>query len=225
MIVLVALIFIIGGYVVYMAHKENQNADRHRNRKQTHRNTYSSNRHTSGQHGGSDQKRKSAAQNASMRMTSHRMQDVGSEAGRIRQQLKLQRVNVNTRALASAEDRIRGICRHADRIAQDINSHRNDADYLILLYREGVKVSDDAHKLRCDLRELRDALYRQGAADRSIRTLHQRVCALYNGVFGDENTLNERNRILRTYIGDNFGRREANWNASIERRAQQRRAQ
>ena len=104
MIVLVALIFIIGGYVVYMAHKENQNADRHRNRKQTHRNTYSSNRHTSGQHGGSDQKRKSAAQNASMRMTSHRMQDVGSEAGRIRQQLKLQRVNVNTRALASAED-------------------------------------------------------------------------------------------------------------------------
>ncbi len=222
MIVFVALIFIVGIAVLYMAGKENQNDHKHKSQYHT---SGRSSQYAGGQRsGGSDWKRRDAARNASQRMNTRRMQDVGGEASRIRQQLQLQRVNIDTRALSSAEEKIRSICRHADRIAQDINSHRNDSNYLILLYREGVKVSDDAHKLRCDLKELRDKLYKKGTSDRSLHPLHKRVCALYNGVFEDENTLNERNRILRTYIGANFGRYEANWNANIERRAQQRRA-
>ena len=67
-------------------------------------------------------------------------------------------------------------------------------------------------------------LYRMGATNHSIRALHKQVNAFYQSVYEDEIELNNRNRILRTYIGKNFGPAEHKWNEDIERRAMVKRA-
>lgn len=173
---------------------------------------------------GETEQRRKAASEAATKMCEHRMNNRGSEAVQIRQVIDQQRINVNISALNSAQDKIMRICAHAEKIRDNISRYRNNPNYLIQLYREGVGVSDEAHKLRLEIKELRDMLYRMGANNHSIRALHKQVNAFYQSVYEDEIELNNRNRILRTYIGRNFGSAERQWNEDIERRAMVKRA-
>lgn len=170
------------------------------------------------------EQRRKAASDAATKMCEHRMNNRGSEAIQIRQVINQQRINVNISALNSAQDKIMRICAQAEKIRNNIGRYRNNPNYLIQLYREGVGVSDEAHKLRLEIKELRDMLYRMGATNHSIRTLHKQVNAFYQSVYEDEIELNNRNRILRTFIGRNFGLAERRWNEDIERRAMVKRA-
>ena len=166
------------------------------------------------------EQRRKAASEAATKMCEHRMNNRGSEAVQIRQVINQQRINVNISALNTAQDKIMRICAQAEKIRNNISRYRNNPNYLIQLYREGVGVSDEAHKLRLEIKALRDML----ATNHSIRALHKQVNAFYQSVYEDEIELNNRNRILRTYIGRNFGPAERKWNEDIERRAMVKRA-
>lgn len=170
------------------------------------------------------EQRRKAASEAATKMCEHRMNNRGSEAVQIRQVINQQHINVNMSALNSAQDKIMRICAHAEKIRDNISRYRNNPNYLKQLYREGVGVSDEAHKLRLELKALRDMLYQMGTTNHSIRALHKQVNAFYQSVYEDEIELNNRNRILRTYIGRNFGPTERKWNDDIERRAMEKRA-
>lgn len=173
---------------------------------------------------GETEQRRKAASEAATKMCEHRMNNRGSEAVQIKQVINQQHINVNVNALNTAQNKIMRICAHAEKIRDNISRYRNNPGYLKQLYREGVGVSDEAHKLRLEIRALRDMLYRMGAANHSIRSLHKQVNAFYQSVYEDEIELNNRNRILRTYIGRNFGPAERRWNDDIERRAMVKRA-
>lgn len=170
------------------------------------------------------EQRRKAASEAATKMCEHRMNNRGSEAVQIRQVINQHRINVNISALNTAQDKIMRICAHAEKIRDNISRYRNNPNYLKQLYREGVGASDEAHKLRLEIKALRDMLYRMGATNHSIRALHKQVNAFYQSVYEDEIELNNRNRILRTYIGRNFGSAERRWNDDIERRAMVKRA-
>ena len=170
------------------------------------------------------EQRRKAASEAATKMCEHMMNNRGSEAVQIRQVINQQRINVNISTLNTAQDKIMRICAQAEKIRNNISRYRNNPNYLIQLYREGVGVSDEAHKLRLEIKALRDMLYRMGATNHSIRALHKQVNAFYQSVYEDEIELNNRNRILRTYIGKNFGPAEHKWNEDIERRAMVKRA-
>lgn len=170
------------------------------------------------------EQRRKAASEAATKMCEHRMNNRGSEALQIKQVINQQHINVNISALNTAQSKIMHICAHAEKIRDNIRKYRNNPNYLIRLYREGVGVSDEAHKLRLEIKALRDMLYRMGATNHSIRSLHKQINAFYQSVIEDEIELNNRNRILRTYIGRNFGPKERKWNDDIERRAMVKRA-
>lgn len=173
---------------------------------------------------GETEQRRKAASEAATKMCEHRMNNRGNEAIQIRQVINQQRINVNISALNTAQDKIMRICAHAEKIRNNISRYRNNPNYLKQLYREGVGVSDEAHKLRLEIKVLRDSLYRLGATNHSIRALHKQVNTFYQSVYEDEIELNNRNRILRTYVGRNFGPAERRWNDDIERRAMVKRA-
>lgn len=173
---------------------------------------------------GETEQRRRAASEAATKMCEHRMNNRGSEAIQIRQVINQQRINVNISALNTAQDKIMRICAHAEKIRNNISRYRNNPNYLKQLYREGVSVSDEAHKLRLEIKALRDMLYRMGSTNHSIRALHKQVNAFYQSVYEDEIELNNRNRILRIYIGKNFGPTERRWNDDIEHRAMVKRA-
>lgn len=170
------------------------------------------------------EQRQKASREAATKMYEHRMHNRGREAVQIRQVIHQQNVNVNISALNTAQDKIMRICAHAERIRNDISRYRNNPAYLKQLYYEGVRISDEAYKLRFEIKTLRDMLYRMGATNYSIRPLHKKVCEFYQSVYEDEVELNNRNRILRTYIGRNFGPAERAWNDAIERRANAKKA-
>lgn len=173
---------------------------------------------------GETEQRRRAASEAATKMCEHRMNNRGSEAIQIRQVINQQHINVNISTLNTAQDKIMRICAHAEKIRNNISRYRNNPNYLKQLYREGVSVSDEAHKLRLEIKALRDMLYRMGATNHSIRALHKQVNAFYQSVYEDEIELNNRNRILRIYIGKNFGPTEHRWNDDIEHRAMVKRA-
>lgn len=170
------------------------------------------------------EQRQRAARDAATKMCEHRMHNKGSEAVQIKRVIHQQNVNVNISALNTAQDKIMRICAHAERIRNDISRYRNDPAYLKQLYYEGVRISDEAYKLRCEIKALRDMLFHMGASNHSVRPLHKKVCEFYQSVYEDEVELNNRNRILRTYIGRNFGSSERAWNDAIERRAMAKKA-
>jgi len=170
------------------------------------------------------EQRQRAAREAATKMCEHKMNNKGSEAVQIKQVIHQQHVDVNISTLNTAQDKIMRICQHAERIRNDIGRYRNNPNYLKQLYREGVSVSDEAYRLRCEIKALRDMLYRMGATNHSIRVLHKKVNAFYQSVYEDQQELNNRNRILRTYIGHNFGDAERKWNDDIERRVRAKRA-
>jgi len=168
--------------------------------------------------------RRKAASKAATKMRKHRMNNKGSKAVQIRQVINKQHINVNINALNTAQDKIMRICAHAEKIRDNISRYRNNPNYLKQLYREGVGVSDEAHKLRLEIKALIDILYQMGTTNHSICALHKQANAFYQSVYEDETELNNRNRILRTYIGRNFGPAERKWNDDIERRAMEKRA-
>lgn len=160
--------------------------------------------------------RQVAARNAAVQMNSHKMNNSGVQAVQIKRVVNQYNVNVDISALNSAQDRITKICAHAERIRSEIERHRNDSRYLINLYRTGVGVSNEAYALRNEIKSLKDTLYRLSRSNTSLKPLFNQVNAFYNSVYADEVELNNRNRILRTYIGNNFGPFESKWNAAIE---------
>ena len=173
---------------------------------------------------GETEQRRKAASEAATKMCEHRMNNRGSEAVQIRHLINQQHININISALNSAQDKIMRICAHAEKIRDYISRYRNNPNYLKQLYREGVGISNEAHKLRLEIKTLRDMLYRMGATNHSIRALHKQVNVFYQSVYEDEIELNNRNRILRSYIGRNFGPAERRWNDEIEHRAMVKRA-
>ena len=170
------------------------------------------------------EQRRKAANEAATKMCEHRMNNRGSEALQIKKVINQQHINVNISALNSAQNKIMRICAHAEKIRDNISRYRNNPNYLKQLYREGVGVSNEAHKLRLEIQALRDMIYRMGATNHSIRALHKQVNAFYKSVYEDEIELNNRNRILRNYIGRNFGPEENRWNENIEKRVMLKRA-
>ena len=170
------------------------------------------------------EQRRKAANEAATKMREHQMNNRGSEALQIKKVINQQHINVNISALNSAQNKIMRICVHAEKIRDNISRYRNNPNYLKQLYREGVGVSNEAHKLRLEIQALRDMIYRMGATNHSIRALHKQVNAFYKSVYEDEIELNNRNRILRNYIGRNFGPEEHRWNENIEKRVMLKRA-
>lgn len=160
--------------------------------------------------------RQVAARNAAVQMDAHKMNNSGAQAVQIKRVVNQYNINVNISALNSAQERITKICAHAERIRSEIERHRNESRYLINLYRTGVGISNEAYALRNELKSLKDTLYKLSRSNTSLKPLFNQVNAFYNSVYADEVELNNRNRILRTYIGNNFGPFESKWNAAIE---------
>ena len=170
------------------------------------------------------QQRQAAAKQAAVQMSSHQMNKAASEAVQIKRIVHQRNISINTGALNTAQERIIRICEHADRIRRDVEHYCNNPAYLQQLYRTGVSISNEAYKLRQEIKAMQDSLYRLSKANPSLKPLFDKVHAFYNSVFADEVELNNRNRILRLYIGNNFGPREREWNRKIEERIRAKRA-
>lgn len=168
--------------------------------------------------------RQAAAQRAAAQMNSQQMCNAGTEAVQIRRVVHQSNLSINTGALNTAQDKIIRICSHADRIRSDVQRYCNNPAYLQQLYRTGVGISNEAYQLRVEIKGMQDSLYKLSRSNPALRPLFEQVKAFCNSVYADEVELNNRNRILRNYIGNNFGPRERHWNDEIEARARARRA-
>ena len=167
--------------------------------------------------------RQKAAKEAATKMYEHKMNNNGNDVIHIKNDIARQRVNVNISALSDAQNKIMQICMHAEKIRNDIERYRNNPEYLKQLYRVGVGISNEAYTLRNQVKELKDTLYRLSRSNPSLVPLFKRVNTFYCDIYNNEIELNNRNRILRTYIGNNFGYAEKQWNSAIESRAMQKR--
>lgn len=168
--------------------------------------------------------RQAAAKNAANQMNVHKMNNAGAQVVQIKQIVHQRNININISSLSTAQEKIMRICTHAERIRNEIERHRNNSAYLKQLYRTGVGISNEAYTLRNDIKSMNDTLYRMSKNNSSLRPLFNQVHSFYNSVYADEVELNNRNRILRTYIGRNFGSAERRWNDEIEARVKARRA-
>ena len=168
--------------------------------------------------------RQVAAQRAAAQMNNQQMRNAGTEAVQIRRVVHQRNLSINTGALNTAQDKIIRICSHADRIRTDVQRYCNNPAYLQQLYRTGVGISNEAYQLRVEIKAMQDSLYKLSRSNSALRPLFEQVKAFCNSVYADEVELNNRNRILRNYIGNNFGPRERRWNEEIEARARARRA-
>lgn len=168
--------------------------------------------------------RQAAAKNAANQMNAHKMNNAGAQAVQIKQIIHQRNININISSLNTAQEKIMRICAHAERIRNEIERHRNNPAYLKQLYRTGVGISNEAYTLRNDIKSMNDTLYRMSKNNSLLRPLFNQVHSFYNSVYADEVELNNRNRILRTYIGRNFGSAERRWNDEIEARVKARRA-
>lgn len=179
---------------------------------------------TTKQYTPSSPKRQVAAQRAAAQMNNQQMRNAGTEAVQIRRVVHQRSLDINTGALNTAQDKIIRICSHADRIRTDVQRYCNNPAYLQQLYRTGVGISNEAYQLRVEIKAMQDSLYKFSRSNAALRPLFEQVKAFCNSVYADEVELNNRNRILRNYIGNNFGPRERRWNEEIEARARARRA-
>ena len=168
--------------------------------------------------------RQVAAQRAAAQMNNQQMRNAGTESVQIRRVVHQRNLSINTGALNTAQDKIIRICSHADRIRTDVQRYCNNPAYLQQLYRTGVGISNEAYQLRVEIKAMQDSLYKLSRSNSALRPLFEQVKAFCNSVYADEVELNNRNRILRNYIGNNFGPRERRWNEEIEARARARRA-
>jgi hypothetical protein len=168
--------------------------------------------------------RQVAAQRAAAQMNNQQMRNAGTEAVQIRRVVHQRNLSINTGALNTAQDKIIRLCSHADRIRTDVQRYCNNPAYLQQLYRTGVGISNEAYQLRVEIKAMQDSLYKLSRSNSALRPLFEQVKAFCNSVYADEVELNNRNRILRNYIGNNFGSRERRWNEEIEARARARRA-
>jgi len=162
--------------------------------------------------------RQAAARNVANQMNAHKMNNAGTQAVQIKQVVHQHNININISSLNTAQGKIMRICSHAERIRNEIERHHNNPTYLKQLYRTGVGISNEAYTLRNEIKSINDTLYRMSRSNSSLRPLFNQVHSFYNSVYADEVELNNRNRILRTYIGRNFGAAERNWNDAIEAR-------
>lgn len=169
--------------------------------------------------------RQVAARSAANQMNAHKMNNAGAQAVQIKQVVHQRNININISSLNTAQDKIMRICAHAERIRNEIERHRNNPAYLKQLYRTGVGISNEAYTLRNDIKSMNDTLYRMSKNNSSLCSLFNQVHSFYNSVYADEVELNNRNRILRTYIGRNFGVAEKRWNDEIEARVKAKRAE
>ena len=171
-----------------------------------------------------DPARKAAAKNAAAQMTSHQVNRVENEAVQIRRVIVERKLNVNAQVLTAAIATSSRLIDHAERIRREVEQHRNQPAYLQQLYRLGVGISNENHDLRMQLKPVKKQLYALSRSDSSLRPLFEQVKRLDNIVYNNELELNNRNRVLRLYIGNNFSRKEWIWNDNIEKRAQAKRS-
>lgn len=167
--------------------------------------------------------RQQAARQAARDMNVHQMHQRTGDAVQIKQVVHQKQIRVDTSVLDDAQRKIQRICSHAEKIRMDVECNWNNAQYLMDLYRTGVGVSNEAFTLRKEIGELKDNLYRVSRENSALKPVFQQVKAFYQSVMEDEIELNNRNAILRKYIGSNFGTRERAWNAAIEERIRSRR--
>lgn len=168
--------------------------------------------------------RQAAAKQAAAQMNNKQMHNANTDALQIRRVVHQRSLSINTEVLNTAQEKIIRICAHAERIRTDVQRYCNNPSYLQQLYRTGVGISNEAYQLRVEIKAMQDSLYKMSRSNAALRPLYEQVRAFCSSIYADEVELNNRNRILRNYIGNNFGFRERRWNDEIEARARARRA-
>lgn len=165
-----------------------------------------------------------AAKKAAADMGTQQLHANHSEALNIQRVIHQQNLNINSGFLSQAQSKIVKICAHAESIRSEIQKNYSNPSHLIQLYRTGVAVSNEAYQLRSEVRAMKDSIYRLARSNPSLRPLAEQVNAFYNSIYADETVLNNRNTILRKYIGANFGANERRWNEDIEARIRAKRS-
>lgn len=165
-----------------------------------------------------------AAKKAAADMGTQQLHGNHSEALNIQRVIHQQNLNINSGFLSQAQSKIVKICAHAESIRSEIQKNYSNPSHLIQLYRTGVAVSNEAYQLRSEVRAMKDSIYRLARSNPSLRPLAEQVNAFYNSIYADETVLNNRNTILRKYIGANFGANERRWNEDIEARIRAKRS-
>ncbi len=168
--------------------------------------------------------RQSAARNAASEMSSHRVSNVDIDAVRIRRVICEKKLSINTQTLNEAVEVSAKLIKHAEQIRREVESHRTEPHYLQQLYRTGVGLSNATHTLRLQLKPMQDTMYKLSRTNPSLKPLYEQVHRLENTIYHNEVELNSRNRILRTYVRENFGPREREWALAIEKRTKARRS-
>ncbi len=121
------------------------------------------------------------------------------------------KLNINTQVLNDAANASVRLINHAEQILRDIQTFRNKPEHLKQLYRTCVGISNENHSLRTQLKPIKDSLYKLSRSNSSVKPLFEQVRRLENAIYNNEIELNTRNRILRTYIKENFGIAERRW--------------
>lgn len=151
-------------------------------------------------------------------MSSNNIKRVDKEAVEIRRIVSEKRVEIDTSVLNEAVQTSEKLISHAEKVRRDIESNRNRPAALKNLYRVGVGISDENYVLRKKIMGIQHNMDELSRRNPALRPLAHQIRCLEQSVYQNELELNNRNRILRTYIRDNFSQRERNWALAIERR-------